>query len=187
MRPDPGNVVIEMADKNDFQSKVVAHHRAFPEHSGEGQSHAGGVLELLGSLRSASASARHAGRLQKLEHAVFDVETLLKILISSAETITFGHRCTISKISDLIYFSNHLSMEDRTDNGGWKAHPEEEGEVEQQTVIIYSVGRRFGDRRSSNTGQRQRPAQVELRRHVQRTMDRRQCNRLRLIDRYSGD
>ncbi len=179
--------MIETEDENDPQSKVVVRHRAFPEHSGEGQSQAGGLLTLLGLLRGSSTSAMDDRRRLELEDAVFDVESLLKVLVSSADTKIRGYRCTISKSSDLIYFSNDQTAEEQTGAAGWRAREAKEGEDQDETVVIYSVGRRFGDRRWSKPGQQPGPGQAERRRHEQRTLDRRQCNRLRLIDRYSGD
>src|SRR5271157_3588713 len=187
MRPDPGNVVIEVEDETDSQSRVVARHQAFPNLSGEGQSPAGGLLTLLGLLKGSSACAMDDRHRLELEHAVFDVESLLKVLVSSAGMRICGYRYKISKSYDVIYFANNMMEEDQTGTVDWGSHGTEEREDQEDTVVIYCVGRRFGDRRWSRPGEGPLTRQPERRRNERRTIDRRQCNRLKLIDRYSGD
>ncbi|MGA7502251.1 MAG: hypothetical protein WBX00_36620 [Isosphaeraceae bacterium] len=186
MRPDLRNVVIEVEDERNSQRRVVAHHRAFPELNAEGQSPTEGLLALLGLLKRSSPSAMDDRHRLELAHAVFEVESLLKVLVSSDRLRICGYSSVITKTSDLIYFLHNMTQDDQTGLVCWNPQGSEESEEQDDTVIIYSVGRRFGDRRCSKPGQRPRSGQAERRRHEQRTMDRRQYNRLKLIDQSSG-
>ena len=186
MRPDLRNVVIEVEDDRNSQRRVVVHHRAFPELKAEGRSPTEGLLALLGLLKRSSPSAMDDRHGLSLAHAVFDVESLLKVLVSSDRERICAYHCTISKVSDLIYFSKCITQEDETGSVSWGPQRSEESEEEDDSVVIYSVGRRFGDRRWSKPGEGPRKHQPERRRYEQRTIDRRQCNRLKLIDRFSA-
>ena len=192
MRPDLRNVVIEVEDERNSQRRVVARHRAFPELNAAGQSPTEGLLALLGLLKRSSPSAMDHRHGLELAHAVFEVESLLKVLVSSDRLRLCGYSSVITKTSDLIYFSNNMTRDDnmtQDDQTGlvcWNPQGSEESEEQDDTVIIYSVGRRFADRRWSKPGQRPWSGQAERRRHEQRTMDRRQYNRLKLIDQFSG-
>jgi hypothetical protein len=79
-----------------------------------------------------------------------------------------------------------MTQDDQTGLVRWNPQGSEETEEQDDTVIIYSVGRRFADRRWSQPDQRRRSGKAERRRDEQRTMDRRQYNRLKLIDQFSG-
>ena len=186
MRPDLRNVVIEVEDKGNSQRRVVAHHRAFPDLNAEGQAPTEGLMVLLGLLKRSSTSDMDDEHSLELAHAVFDVESLLKVLVSSDRLRICGYNSVITKISDLIYFSNNMTQDDQAGLVCWNPQGSEEGEEPDDTVVIYSVGRRFADRRWSKPGQRPRSGQAERRRHERRTMDRRQYNRLKLIDQFSG-
>jgi len=186
MRPDLRNVVIEVEDEKNSQRRVMVHHRAFPEFNAEGQAPTEGLLALLGLLKRSSTSVMDDGRTLELAYAIFDVESLLKLLVSSDRLRICGYGSVITKTSDLIYFSNNMTQDDQTGFECWNPERSDESREQDVTVIIYSVGRRFADRRWSKPGQRPRPGHAELRRHEQRTMDRRQYNRLKLIDQFSG-
>jgi hypothetical protein len=186
MRSDLRNVVIEVEDERNSQRRVVAHHRTFPELNAVGQSPTEGLLALLGLLKRFSPSAMDHRHSLELAYAVFEVESLLKILVSSDRLRICGYNSVIAKTSDLIYFSNNMTQDDQTELVCWNPQGSEESEEQDNTVIIYSVGRRFADRRWSKPGQRPWSGQAERRRHEQRTMDRRQYNRLKLIDQFSG-
>ena len=186
MRPDLRNVVIEVDDERNSQRRVAAHHRAFPELSAVGQSPTEGLLALLGLLKRSSTSVMDDGNSPELAYAVFDVESLLKVLVSSDRVRICGYSSVITKTSDLIYVSHNMTQDDQTGLVRWNPQGSEESEEQDDTVIIYSAGRRFGDRRWSKPGQRPRSGQAERRRDEQRTMDRRQYNRLKLIDQFSG-
>ena len=186
MRPDLRDVVIEVEDERSSKRRVAAHHRAFPELNAEGRSPTEGLLALLGLLKRSSTSVTDDGHSLELAYAVFEVESLLKVLVSSDRLRICGYSSVITKTSDLIYFSNNMTQDDQAGLVCWNPQGSEESEEQDDTVIIYSVGRRFGDRRCSKPGQRPRPGQTERRRHEQRTMDRRQYNRLKLIDQFSG-
>jgi len=186
MRPDLRNVVIEVEDERNLQRRVVAHHRAFPDLKAEGQAPTEGLLALLGLLKRSSTSVMDDGHSLELAYAVFDVETLLKIMVSSDRLRICGYGYVITKTNDLIYFSNNLTQDEQPGLGCWNPERSEDTEEQDDTVIIYSVGRRFADRRWSKPRQRPRSGQTERRRHEHRTMDRRQYNRLKLIDQFSG-
>jgi hypothetical protein len=186
MRPDPRNVVIEVKDEKNSQLGVVARHRAFPELNGEGQSPTEGLLALLGLLKRSSPCPIDNRHRLELAYAVFEVESLLKILVSSDRLRICGYRCTISKVSDLVYFSNYMKLEDQTGPVYWGPDGSEGSEEEDDTVLIYSVGRRFGDRRWSKPGEGRPTGRRERRWDERRTADRRQCNRLKLIDGLCG-
>ena len=186
MRPDLRNVVIEVEDEKNSQRKVVAHHRAFPDLNAEGQAPTEGLMALLGLLKRSSTSVMDDEHSLELAHAVFDVESLLKVLVSSDRLRICGYSSVITKTSDLIYFSNNMTQDDQAGLVCWNPQGSEESEEQDDTVIIYSVGRRFADRRWSQPDQRPRSGKAERRRDEQRTMDRRQYNRLKLIDQFSG-
>ena len=186
MRPDLRNVVIEVEDERNSQRRVVAHHRAFPELNAEGQSPTEGLLALLGFLKRSSPPAMDDRHGLELAHAIFDVESLLKVLVSSDRVRICGYSSVITKTSDLIYVSHNMTQDDQTGLVCWNPQGSEESEEQDDTVIIYSAGRRFGDRRWSKPGQRPRSGRAERRRDEQRTMDRREYNRLKLIDQFSG-
>ena len=186
MRPDLRNVVIEVEDKRNSQRRVVAHHRAFPELKAEGQAPTEGLLALLGLLKRSSPPAMDDRHGLELAHAVFDVESLLKVMVSSDRLRICGYGSVITKTSDLIYFSHNMTEDDQTGLVRWNPQGSEETEEQDDTVLIYSVGRRFADRRWSQPGQRPRSGKAERRRDEQRTMDRREYNRLKLIDQFSG-
>ena len=187
MRPDPGNVMIEVKNKKNAQRGVVASHQAFPELRCEGHSPTEGLLALLESLKRSSPCSLVNRQSLALAHAVFDVESLLKLLVSSDRLKICGHRCSISKVNDLIYFYKYMTEEEQAGSVWWGPQETEESEDLDDTVVIYSVGRRFADRRGSRPGERPRTGQPERRRTEQRMMERRRCNRLKLIDRVSQE
>src|SRR5271165_3423058 len=106
MRPDLRNVVIEVEDERNSQRRVVAHHRAFPELNAEGQAPTEGLLALLGLLKRSSTSVMDDRHGLELAHAVFDVESLLKVPVSSDRVRICCYSSVIAKTNDLIYFSN---------------------------------------------------------------------------------
>ena len=101
MRPDLRNVVIEVEDEKNSQRRVMAHHRAFPEINAECPAPTEGLLALLGLLKRSSTSVMDDGHSLELAYAVFDVESLLKLLVSSDRLRICGYGSVITKTSDL--------------------------------------------------------------------------------------
>jgi hypothetical protein len=182
MRPDLRNISILAEGKGDSESKVLTQHRAFPELRAEGRSPVEGLLALLGLLRRASGWVEDSWHSLELERAVFDVESMLKLLVTSDKIKISGYQCTIAKLHDLIYVLNSVKGEDEA--GSMCVEPQGSGEAEEQdhSVVIFSVGRRYGDRRWSKPGEGTRVGPPERRHSQRRGMDRRQFNRLKLID-----
>ena len=90
-------------------------------------------------------------------------------MVSSDRLRICGYGSVITKTSDLIYFSHNMTEDDQTGLVRWNPQGSEESEEQDDTVIIYSVGRRFADRRWSKPGQRPRSGKAERRRDEQRT------------------
>src|SRR5208283_3777020 len=122
---------------------------AFPKLNAEGQAPTEGLLALLGLLKRSSTAVMDDGRTLELAYAIFDVESLLKVLVSSDRLRICGYGSVITKTSDLIYFSHNMTEDDQTGLVRWSPQGSEETEEQDDTVLIYSVGRRFADRRWS--------------------------------------
>jgi hypothetical protein len=187
MRPDLRNVSIISEGNSDPERKAVAQHRAFPELRGEGRSPAEGLLALLGLLKRASGWVEDSWHKRELERAVFDVESTLKVLVSSDDLSICGYRCTITKRDDLVYVLNQDTGRDAAGSELEDPLAPDEAEDQDRTVVIYSVGRRYADRRVSYPGEGRRAGRPRRRRADRRGVDRRQFNRLKFIDEITGD
>jgi hypothetical protein len=187
MRPDLLNISIIGEGDGKSGTKVLTQHRAFSELRGEGPSPAEGLLALLGLLKRASGWVEDSWHSLELERAVFDVESMLELLVSSKEIKIHGFNCTIRKTHDLIYASNYDTRQNRAGSVHGGPRGLEEAEEQDTTVVIYSVGRRCGDRRWSKPGQGPRAGCPERRDSERRSVDRRQFNRIKLIDEIPSD
>jgi hypothetical protein len=83
----------------------LIHHRAFPELTGEGRSLADALLVLLGLLKRTSGSVEDSWHVRELDGAIFDVESMIWLLVSSKNLKTKAAHSTITKIYDLIYIA----------------------------------------------------------------------------------
>jgi hypothetical protein len=187
MRPDLRNISIISEGKGDRDRKVIARHRAFPELRGEGRSPAEGLLALLGLLKRASGWVEDAWHNLELERAVFDVESMLKLMVSSDNINICGFNCTITKRDDLVYVLNRPAGDDTAAGSVLQDPSGPDGLGDQdEAIVIYSVGRRYSDRRLSGPGAGRRAGRPERRHSERRSVDRRQFNRLKLIDEITG-
>jgi len=162
--------------------KVVARHRAFPELRGEGSSPREALIAVLGLLKRATGWAEDDWHTQELSRAIFDVEAMLKLLVSTDGMRISGQHCTIRRIADLVYLTNH-AVESGSSEPGVRGSFETTGTEESTAnVLIYLVGRRYGDRRWPNAGAGPRAVEHERRRFQRRSADRREFNRLKFVD-----
>jgi hypothetical protein len=162
--------------------KVVARHRAFPELRGEGSSPREALIAVLGLLKRATGWAEDDWHTQELSRAIFDVEAMLKLLVSTDGMRISGQHCTIRRIADLVYLTNHAVESGSSEpcvRGSFETTGTEESTA---NVLIYLVGRRYGDRRWPNAGAGPRAVEHERRRFQRRSADRREFNRLKFVD-----
>ncbi len=184
MRRDPRNIVITTEGQREGESgrKVLTHHRAFPELRGQGRSPAEALLALLGLLKRTSGWVEDSWHVRELDGAIFDVESMIRILVSSENLKIKAAHCTITKIHDLIYISS-FDADDEPSHRSCAESREPDGRSERErTVVIFAVGRRFGERRWGGPAEQRRPAGPERRRAERRSVGRRQLNRLKLLD-----
>jgi hypothetical protein len=181
MRRDLRNIFITSEGEGGAGTKVLIHHRAFPELRGQGRSPAEGLLELLGLLKRSSGWVEDTWHGRELDGAIFDVESMIRLLVSSESLKINACNCTITKLHDLIYVSTYDCQDDSPPRQGAAAHAAGESE-RKRTVVIFSVGRRFGERRWAGPGHQSRPAGQERRCSERRSIGRRQLNRLKLLD-----
>jgi hypothetical protein len=184
MRRDPRNILItaECESEGALAQKILAHHRAFPELRGEGRSPAEALLVLLGRLKRTAGWVEDSWHVRELDGAIFDVESMIRLLVSSENLNIKAAHYAITKIHDLIYISSS-----EADDGPSHRECTEPGDVDERsererTVVIFSVGRRFGERRWGGPAEQRRPAGPERRQAERRSVGRRQLNRLKLLD-----
>ena len=154
MRPDLRNVVIEVEDERNSQRRVAAHHRAFPELGAEGQSPTEGLLALLGLLKRSSTSVMDDGNSPELAYAVFDVESLLKVMVSSDRLRICGYGSVITKTNDLIYFSHNMTEDDQTGlvRGTLKGPKRVRSKTTRSSSIRWAAGLEIGGGRNPVSG-----------------------------------
>jgi hypothetical protein len=179
MRRDLRNIFITSQGEGRAGAKVLIHHRAFPELRGEGRSPGEGLLELLGLLKRASGGVEDSWHGRELDGAIFDVESMIRLLVTSENLKIKASNCTITKIHDLIYVSSYGAPDESPPKGEVEGDAPSERE---RTVVIFSVGRRFGDRRWTRSAGQSRPAGQDRRGSERRGFGRRQLNRLKLLD-----
>ena len=192
MRPDLRNILIASEDGGESARKFVARHRAFPELNAEQSSPTEALADLLALLKRGSGWSEDAWHNLELDRAVFDVETLLKLLVSPSQLMISGHDCAVTKIDDLIYFVDYAF-----ENRAFEVQPggvENQGRRDKQgsrepgeAIVIYSVGRRCGDRREPAPAKRLPLGQPERRLSPRRCGERRRFNRLAPIDCVAGE
>jgi hypothetical protein len=182
MKPDLRNVLIVTEVKDAQRPKIGARHRAFPELRGEGSSPREALVAVLGFLKRATGWAEDNWHNVELSRAIFDVEAMLKLLVSTDGMRISGQHCTIRRIADLVYLTNHTVEPGSTEPGCRGSFETTETEESTGNVLIYLVGRRYGDRRWPNAGTGPRAVEHERRRFQRRSADRRQFNRLRFVD-----
>ena len=182
MKPDLRNVLIASEVEDAQRPRVGARHRAFPELRGEGSSPREALIAVLGLLKRATGWAEDDWHTQELSRAIFDVEAMLKLLVSTDGMRISGQHCTIRRIADLVYLTNHAVEPASTEPGGRGSCGTTETEGSTGNVLIYLVGRRYGDRRWPNAGAGPRAVEHERRRYQRRSADRREFNRLKFVD-----
>ena len=152
MRPDLRNILIASEDGGESARKFVARHRAFPELSAGQSSPTEALADLLALLKRGSGWSEDTWHNLELDRAVFDVETLLKLLVSPSQLMISGHDCAVTKIDDLIYFVDYAfenrAFEVQPDGVENQGRRDKQGSREPgEAIVIFSVGRRRGDRR----------------------------------------
>ncbi len=182
MKPDLRNVLIASEIEDAQRPKVGARHRAFPELRGEGSSPREALIAVLGLLKRATGWAEDDWHTLELSRAIFDVEAMLKLLVSTDGMRISGKHCTIRRIADLVYLTNHAGDSGSTEPGCHESYGTTETEESTGNVLIYLVGRRYGDRRWPNAGNGPRAVEHERRRFQRRSADRREFNRLKFVD-----
>ena len=118
MKPDLRNVLIASDVEDAQRPRVGARHRAFPELRGEGSSPREALIAVLGLLKRATGWAEDDWHTQELSRAIFDVEAMLKLLGSTDGMRISGQHCTIRRIADLVYLTNHTVEPASTEPGG---------------------------------------------------------------------
>ncbi len=194
MRPDLRNILIVSAGERESEGKFLARHRAFPELIAERSSPTEALVDLLALLKRSTGWSDDAWHILELDRAVFDVETLLELLVSQGRLMVHGHDCAIMKIDDLIYFVDN-AFEDRAsevqlDGVEKLGRRDKPGSLEAKpgaVIVIYSVGRRRGDRREPAPVMRLPLGQPERRLSPRRCVERRRFNRLAPVDCVAGE
>lgn len=182
MKPDLRNVLIATRVEDAQRPKVDARHRAFPELRGEGSSPREALFAVLGLLKRSTGWAEDVWHTLELSRAIFDVEAMLKLLVSTDGMRISGQHCTIRRIADLVYLTNQALESGSIESGGRGSLEPTETEESTGNVLIYLVGRRYGDRRWPNAGVGPRGVEHERRRFQRRSADRRDFNRLKFVD-----
>jgi hypothetical protein len=194
MRPDLRNILIVSAGERESTGKFLARHRAFPELSAERSSPTEALGDLLALLKRSAGWSDDAWHNLELDRAVFDVETLLELLVSPGRLMANGHDCAIMKIDDLIYFvdnaSDNRACEVQLDGDKNQGRQDMAGSIKARpgaVIVIYSVGRRRGERREPAPVMRLPLGQAERRLSPRRCGDRRRFNRLAPVDCVAGE
>jgi len=194
MRPDLRNILIASEGGGESARKFLARHRAFPELSAEQSSPTEALADLLALLKRGSGWSEDAWHNLELDRAVFDVETLLKLLVSPSQLMISGHDCAVTKIDDLIYFVDYAfennAFEVQPDGVENQGRRDKQGSIEPKpgdVIAIYSVGRRCGDRREPAPVNRLPLGQPERRLSPRRRGERRRFNRLAPVDCVAGE
>jgi hypothetical protein len=186
MQPDLRNISIETRTVDSIV-EIRARHRAFPTLEGEGSSETEALAELLGLLHQSSSQINDCGRNLALFYAIFDVETLLKILICSTKMKLSDHGCVVRKDDDLVYFYKYSRPPYQPQDVVRESAQQDGLEDWNDTILIYATGRRFGERRWASHGDAAGNGNVQRRRCDRRKIDRRRHNRLKLIDQVPPD
>ena len=192
MRPDLRNILIVSEGGDESARKFLARHRAFSELSAEQSSPTEALVDLLALLKRSSGWSQDAWHKLELDRAVFDVETLLKLLVSPSQLMISGHDCAVTKIDDLIYFVDYAfesrAFEVQPDGVENQGRRDKQGSREPgDVIVIYSVGRRYGDRREPAPVKRLPLRQPERRLSPRRRGERRRFNRLAPVDCVAGE
>jgi hypothetical protein len=194
MRPDLRNILIVSERRGESARKFLARHRAFSELSAEQSSPTEALVDLLALLKRSSGWSQDAWHNLELDRAVFDVETLLKLLVSQSQLMISGHDCAVTKIDDLIYFVDYAfenrALEVQADGVENQGRRDKQGSIEPKpgdVIAIYSVGRRCGDRREPAPVKRLPLGQPERRLSPRRCGERRRFNRLAPVDCVAGE
>jgi hypothetical protein len=182
MKPDLRNVLIATEVEDAQCPRFGARHRAFPELRGEGSSPREALIAVLGLMKRATGWAEDDWHALELSRAIFDVEAMLKLLVSTDGMRISGRHCTIRRIADLVYLTNHPVESGTPDLGARGSFTTTGTEESAGNVLIYLVGRRYGDRRWPNAGNGPRGVENERRRFQRRSADRREFNRLKFVD-----
>ncbi len=192
MRPDLRNILIVSEGSGESARKFLARHRAFSELSATQSSPTEALVDLLALLKRSSGWSQDEWHNLELDRAVFDVETLLKLLVSPSQLMISGHDCAVTKIDDMIYFVDYAF-----ENRGFEVQPdgvENQGRRDKQgsrepgdVIVTYSVGRRCGDQREPAPVKRLPLRQPERRLSPRRCGERRRFNRLAPVDCVAGE
>ena len=123
----------------------------------------------------------------ELAHAVFDVESLLKVMVSSDRLRICGYGSVITKTSDLIYFSHKMTEDDQTGLVRWspsKGLKRLRSKTTRSSSIRWAAGLQIGGGRNPVSGHgRARPNDAGM--SNGRWIDA-EYDRLKLIDQFSG-
>ena len=173
MKSDLQNVILVAEGEQETDRRYIARHIAFPEVSAERRTPREALHELVRILKRSAGWDEGLLPDTPLQHALFEVEVLLKILASSEQLKISGSHCTVTKMDDLIYVMNYASADQASLNGGSDEQGRENARERVDSVTIYKVGRRYGDRREETLGMRLRANSAERRVSERRTADRR--------------
>ncbi len=152
------------------------------------------LVDLLALLKRSTGWSDDAWHNLELDRAVFDVESLLELLVSPGPLMASGHDCAITKIDDMIYFVDYAfktrDLELQAGRVEDLSRRDEIGSMEPEpgdVLVIYSVGRRRGDRREPAPIPRLPLGQPERRLSPRRSGERRGFNRLAPVDCVAGE
>lgn len=139
MRLDLRNILIVSEGRGESARKFLARHRAFSELSAEQSSPTEALVDLLALLKRSSGWSQDAWHNLELDRAVFDVETLLKLLVSPSQLMISGHDCAITKIDDLIHFVDYAfenrALEVQPDGAENQGRRDEQGSREESLAM----------------------------------------------------
>jgi hypothetical protein len=187
MGPDLRNVITVTEAGEGPGPRIVMRHRAFPEAQAEGKSPREALQALQSVLKRSAAWTTDVWHTADLARALFDVESLLRLLdCPDRAMFSGGHHSKVIKEYDTVYYLTCCPDEDAAvpANGG----DDRPGYLEPRgvpaptpTILIYSLGRRRGARRRDRNGQEPSPGQQERSPLDRRRGDRRRLGRMSLI------
>jgi hypothetical protein len=185
MTPDLRNVVTATEADNGHGPRIVARHRAFPEAQADGKSPHEALLGLRSALKRSEAWTTDAWLTADLARAIFDVESLLWLLDSPDRAmISGGDHSKIIKEYDTVYYLTYCPGEEATagaDRGeDWPDFLDAQ-DAAAPAILVYSLGRRRGPRRSARSAGEPGAGQPERRVLDRRNGHRRQLSRVALV------
>jgi hypothetical protein len=173
MKHNLTNLCIEKEPDSATGQKVALEHSGFSQIRAKGSSLREACELLHQELSRCAGWASDKWHNFDLNQAIEDLEAFTRLSTSEGTiTIAVGDNVFL-KIKDIVYqIPDGLYY-------GWPLDTKEE-------IIVYAVGRRVYDRRHSEGDARTKPAQSERRKSDRRHGERRECNRFRTVDSFSG-